>query len=484
MYKKTPNDLVKHMDFIILDVVVLQAAFILAYWIIRGFDRNPYEELMYQNISVLLELVNLVVTIWNNTYKGVLKRDRYMELVSTIKHNLTVLGSMILFLYMLRAAQQYSRLIVGNTFAIYTLAGYATRIAWKRILRKKLINTRNRSILVVTDREEAPNVVETIRRSELDGFNIAGLIILDEDLKGSSIAGNPVVANASDAAEYVCKTWVDEVLVVTQNNTPERTKLVDELFESGVTVHIDLGKLGDAPGKRQSVEQVSGYTVITTSMNQLTTAQIIGKRMMDIAAGLVGCAVTGVIFLFVAPAIYISSPGPIFFAQERVGRNGKTFKMYKFRSMYLDAEARKAELMEQNKLGDGKMFKMDFDPRVIGNRILPDGTRKTGIGQFIRDTSLDEFPQFWNVLTGSMSLIGTRPPLISEVQLYSVHHRARLSIKPGITGMWQVSGRSDITDFEEVVALDREYINNWNFGLDLKILLKTILVVLKKKGSS
>ena len=157
--------------------------------------------------------------------------------------------------------------------------------------------------------------------------------------------------------------------------------------------------------------------------------------------------------------------------------------MYKFRSMYMDAEERKAELMKDNKLGDGKMFKLDFDPRVIGNKVLPDGTRKTGIGNFIRRTSIDEFPQFFNVLKGDMSIVGTRPPLISETNLYELHHRARLAIKPGITGMWQVSGRSDITDFEEVVRLDREYISNWNIGLDMKILLKTVMVVIRKDGS-
>ena len=139
--------------------------------------------------------------------------------------------------------------------------------------------------------------------------------------------------------------------------------------------------------------------------------------------------------------------------------------------------------MKDNKLGDAKMFKLDFDPRVIGNEILPDGTKKTGIGNFIRSTSLDEFPQFWNVLKGDMSIVGTRPPLIGEVSEYELHHRARLAIKPGITGMWQVSGRSDITDFEEVVGLDKEYIENWNIGLDIKILLKTVMVVFKKEGS-
>lgn len=204
---------------------------------------------------------------------------------------------------------------------------------------------------------------------------------------------------------------------------------------------------------------------------------------MDILAGIVGCLATVIIFIFVAPCIFIASPGPIFFSQTRVGQNGKQFKMYKFRSMYLDAEERKKDLMDQNKVSDGRMFKMDFDPRIIGNKILPDGTHKTGIGEFIRKTSLDEFPQFFNVLKGDMSLVGTRPPTVDETKLYDLHHYARLAIKPGITGMWQISGRSDITDFEEVVRLDKEYIENWNPVLDIKILLKTFGVVLNKKGS-
>lgn len=228
---------------------------------------------------------------------------------------------------------------------------------------------------------------------------------------------------------------------------------------------------------------MGNYTVLTTSLNYASIGQLLLKRIMDIVGGLVGCIFTGIICIFVGPAIYIASPGPIFFAQERVGKNGKKFKMYKFRSMYMDAEERKAGLMKDNKLGDGKMFKLDFDPRVIGNKVLPDGSHKTGVGDFIRRTSLDEFPQFFNVLKGDMSIVGTRPPLLSETSLYELHHRARLAIKPGITGMWQVSGRSDITDFEEVVRLDKEYIENWNIGLDIKILFKTVLVVFRKDGS-
>lgn len=149
----------------------------------------------------------------------------------------------------------------------------------------------------------------------------------------------------------------------------------------------------------------------------------------------------------------------------------------------MDAEERKKELMAQNRVKDGMMFKLDWDPRIIGSRQLPDGTVKKGVGNFIRDWSLDEFPQFINVLLGDMSLVGTRPPTVDEWEKYNLHHRARLATKPGVTGMWQVSGRSNITDFEEVVKLDKQYITDWDLGMDIKILLKTVGVVFKREGS-
>ena len=158
--------------------------------------------------------------------------------------------------------------------------------------------------------------------------------------------------------------------------------------------------------------------------------------------------------------------------------------MYKFRSMYMDAEKRKAELMAQNKIQGGLMFKMDDDPRIIGSEKKGKDGKPKGIGNFIRNTSIDEFPQFINVLKGDMSLVGTRPPTVDEWNHYDPLHRVRMSAKPGITGLWQVSGRSKITDFDQVVALDKQYIENWSLWLDLKILFKTVKVVLRHEGAS
>ena len=482
MYRKDSEGWLKHADFIVLDMICLQLAYILAY-AISGYGFNPYGIIIYRNMAVFLELADLIVIFAYGTMKSVLKRGYYRDFVVTVKHSIMIGALAILYLFLLQQGQAFSRLTLILTVVIYLVLTYVVRELWKKLLRKQMADGGERKLLIITSEDVAEQVVSNMQENNYARYSIAGDVVIDADWTGRTINGIPVVANEENAAMYVCQEWIDEVLIVISEVLPYPSELIEKLTETGVTVHLNLAKITNVTGKKQFVEKVGNYTVLTTSINYASTKQLMLKRLMDIAGGLVGCILTGIICIFVGPAIYIASPGPIFFAQERVGKNGKKFKMYKFRSMYMDAEERKAELMKDNKLGDGKMFKLDFDPRVIGNKILPDGTHKTGIGDFIRRTSLDEFPQFFNVLKGDMSIIGTRPPLISETSLYELHHRARLAIKPGITGMWQVSGRSDITDFEEVVRLDKEYIENWNIGMDIKILFKTVLVVFKKDGS-
>lgn len=434
-------------------------------------------------MAVFIEMADLLVMFEANTMKNVLKQDFYRGFVLTARQGVTIGALSLVYLFMLQRSHFYSRLALVLTIIIYILLTYLIRVLWKRHLRKKMKEDGDCSLLLVVSEDVANTVVENMITHNYGRYKIAGIAVIDKEMTGQHIGGVEVVTDMANAAEFVCKQWIDEVLIATSGTVPYPKELIRQFTETGVTVHLKLVKVQSVPGKKQFVERIGDYTVLTTSINYASTQELMLKRLMDIVGGLVGCLVTGILFIFLAPAIYIASPGPIFFAQERVGKNGKRFKMYKFRSMYMDAEERKAELMKDNKLGDGKMFKLDFDPRVIGNKILPDGTHKTGIGEFIRKTSIDEFPQFFNVLKGDMSIVGTRPPLISETNLYELHHRARLAIKPGITGMWQVKGRSTITDFEEVVRLDKEYIENWNFGMDIKILLETLLVVFDKKGA-
>ena len=475
----------KHVDFIILDILCLQVALMLAY-ACSGYGWDIYTPILYRNVAMFLGLADLMLLICRETMKGVIRRGHFREFTMTVKQAVFIEGIALLYLFLLQEGQNYSRLVLLLMPVCYSVVAYAVRELWKWHLQKKKTSDEGKSALLIAASEDVvERVVKTIKENNYAQYIVAGISLIGggKYSVGEKIDGVPVVAEEAGIPHYVCQNWIDEVLVVTSDEVPYPGKLLSQLMETGVTVHLGLAKVMSEPGKKQFVEKIGPYTVLTTSINYASSFQLFLKRAMDIMGGLVGCIITVLLLPFVGTAIYLASPGPIFFAQERVGKNGKRFKMYKFRSMYMDAEARKAELMKDNRLGDGKMFKLDFDPRVIGNKILPDGSHKTGIGDFIRRTSLDEFPQFFNVLKGDMSIVGTRPPLISETNLYELHHKARLAIKPGITGMWQVSGRSDITDFEEVVRLDREYISNWNIGMDIKILVKTVMVVLKEDGS-
>ena len=377
-----------------------------------------------------------------------------------------------LFLFTTQMADIYSRLSFYIMFPIYVTITYIVRVALKSFLKKKDFGISKKSLFVIAPDAMLRDTLRTVEKSCI-GYTKIVAASMDTDLKGKTICGIPIVANHDGIVDYACEEWVDEY--------PER--MADIFLEMGIAVHTGITKNDTAHGGYKQIEKIGDYTVVTSSVSYANTSALLVKRGMDIVGGLVGCLLTLIIMIFVGPAIYIASPGPIFFAQERVGRNGRKFKMYKFRSMYMDAEERKKELMVQNKVGDGMMFKMDFDPRIIGNKVLPNGKKKTGIGQFIRKTSLDEFPQFLNILRGDMSLVGTRPPTLDEWEKYEPHHRARMSFRPGLTGLWQVSGRSNITDFEEVVKLDTQYIREWSVKGDIKIIWQTAVGVLKNDGA-
>lgn len=482
MYRKNTNRWLKHIDFIILDMICLQIAFIIAYFIKNG-NIHLYNDFLYRNMAIILELADLMVLLIFGTLKGVLKKGHYQELVKTLKHGFIVCLLAILYLFTVQKGIFFSKFILFLTIGIYFILTYIVRELWKSHIKKGVNSGKRRKLLIVSSSSIADRVIENINKTNYSRYDIVGIALLDKNSVGNQINDVSVVANNETVGMYACKEWVDEVLIVLPKEIAYPNTLIEQLTLAGITVHMNLAKVVNSPGKKQFVEKIGDYTVLTTSINYASLNELFLKRVFDIICGILGCILTLIICIFIGPAIYIASPGPIFFSQERVGKNGKKFKMYKFRSMYLDAEERKAELMKHNKLGDGRMFKLDFDPRVIGNKVLPDGSHKTGIGEFIRKTSLDEFPQFFNVLKGDMSIVGTRPPLISETNLYEYQHFARLAIKPGITGMWQVSGRSEIIDFDEVVKLDKYYIENWNLGLDIKILLKTVQVVVCKKGA-
>ena len=481
MYHKKIQGWKKHFDFICLDVICLNIALVLAYITRHGYY-FPLEDSLYTGMALVYTIVDFLMLIINSTMKNVLKRGYYIEFIRTAKHVALVMLTSVVFLFAAQMGQDYSRIVFFLTCAYYFLVSYCVRLGWKQILRKRKKDMLKIAAYFITTEDRAEAVLEKFKKNSM-GYQICGICILDADRVGQTIADVPVVAAESDFLDYLSNKWVDEVFVSLPVQYTYPQELINTITEMGIVVHVHMEQLYTEEWQHQTIERIAGSTVRTLSMTLITPQELFWKRTLDILGGIVGCVITGIFALVIGPIIYIKSPGPIFFKQTRVGKNGKLFKMYKFRSMYLDAEARKAELMAQNRVKDGMMFKLEFDPRIIGCERLPDGTIKKGIGNFIRDWSIDEFPQFFNVLKGDLSLCGTRPPTVDEWEKYELHHRARLAIKPGITGLWQISGRSNITDFEQVVELDKKYIREWSMGLDLRILLQTVKVVLGREGS-
>lgn len=471
MYKKENNSWLKHIDFVILDILCMQLAFILAYEI-RVAKGIPYLNPLYENMAFVLVIFQLLVSFFGESFSGVLRRGFLIEMKCMIEHEICVMLLAVLYLFMSQQGVMYSRGAFTIMCTLYFFIAYAARIGWKKVIRsRKFAEGEKRSILIITTDAEAANVVKALRGDSYGTYHLAGVALLDKNKTGSMIQRVPVVAGADDVTAYIHKNWVDGVFFALPEHVDIPKKIMKDCNRMGVVTHVQLAALNEL-GKNQVVEEIAGYMVLSSSINIVSSWQLLVKRLMDIAGGLVGCIFTGIIYIFIAPIMKVKSPGPVFFSQVRMGKNGKPFKIYKFRSMYMDAEERKKELMEKNNIKDGLMFKMDDDPRII-----------KGIGHFIRKTSLDEFPQFWNILKGDMSLVGTRPPTMDEWDKYELHHRRRLAIKPGLTGMWQVSGRSEITDFEEVVELDTKYIEQWSIGLDIKILFKTVTVVFTGSGA-
>ncbi|MBR0399465.1 MAG: sugar transferase [Mogibacterium sp.] len=486
--RKAADNLIKHFDFIVLDMLALQISFVLAYLISRGTTAGVYSGYYQRFLLLLMVFCQLMTIVFSNNYEIILRRGPYEEAAKILRFT-TMMGVMLLMiLFIFQETERVSRLQTGWTMVVYVITDWIFRFINKRRIRS--LHTKGEgqilSMIVMAAGDRVDGLIKRLSRyNSLAGHKISGIVITDENdaaVKGEY--GVPLMHIGSQTIEHIQKGWVDEIFFFQSDGEFMDNDMLNSFIDMGIAVHICPERLNDADMPLTEINTLGDYTVLTSRLRFFPLDQLILKRLMDIIGGIVGCVMTGLLTIVIGPIIYIKSPGPVFFAQNRIGRNGRVFKMYKFRSMYMDAEARRAALMEQNKIADGMMFKMDDDPRIIGSEKKDSQGRPRGIGNFIRKTSIDEFPQFWNVLKGDMSIVGTRPPLPDEWEKYDMHHRARMTVKPGITGLWQISGRSDITDFDEVVRLDMEYIGKWTVKEDIKIIIKTIGVVFSESGAS
>ncbi|MBR5114057.1 MAG: sugar transferase [Oscillospiraceae bacterium] len=495
MYKRKVRGWSQHIDFMLLDNICIFISLLIGFLIIEKegvLGSRFFWRLVLESI-----LVNQIVMIVMDTYHSVLHHTPWDEMVRLLAQTGYVVLILLVFRLLSQAPETDLLRITLFALPLYVLTCYIMRQAYKSFLKKKHHILNRYSLLIALEASQIPTVIPRILRSNYGTYRFSGLAIMgtdpsEEEARNAlrplwdqypEVETIPIVATADTLEQYLTNNWVDEVYLDVSPKADLPVSLINSLMRMGITIHTALTNLDDIESRHKNVEWICGHLTITTSLGYITGRDVFLKRIMDIVGGLIGSLITVLLTPFLGLAIWLSDPGPIFFMQTRIGENGKKFQMYKFRSMYMDAEARKEQLAQTSGQKDQLMFKLEHDPRIIGQKQLPNGKWKKGIGGWIRDLSLDELPQFFNVLKGDMSLVGTRPPTLDEWQRYEPAHRSRMSTRPGITGLWQVSGRSKIRDFDTVVRLDREYIENWSLKQDIHILLKTICVVITRRGA-
>ena len=428
---------------------------------------------------VLMIFVYVLVVLFYQTPKSLMKRSKWDEMQIVFNVNMYMALLLALVLYLNRAGTLFPRSFYIVFFMLDTVLMYLGRMVAKKILLIYYKKKENRKkLLLCVNQSNLTKTLKDFADFSLYEYDVIGIVSVTESERKPEITihqiehrknGPYVTVSRESLNDFLKHQVIDEALLCLPESSREQVgEYIDRLEIMGIETHVSV----DTYGKQEKIiEDFGSYRVLTYSPRIFEPTELFLKRVMDVAGGLAGSLLTLLIGLVVVPAIHLESPGPAIFKQIRIGRNGRRFSIYKFRSMYLDAEERKKELMEKNEM-NGLMFKVKDDPRI------------TKVGKFLRKTSLDEFPQFFNVLKGEMSLVGTRPPTEDEFLQYEERHKRRLSLKPGITGLWQVSGRSDIHDFEEVVNLDLKYIDNWSIWLDIRLLLQTVYVVLFRRGAS
>jgi exopolysaccharide biosynthesis polyprenyl glycosylphosphotransferase len=365
----------------------------------------------------------------------------------------------------------FSRVFVVSYFFMALTAFVITRVLLYAYLDRRAPTAFNsRQILLIGTDDRMRVVAEALEKQPSWGHLIVGYLKVDGDCT-QHFKGISALGNLADFDHVLFEHGIDEVIFALPSGSAlDLEKYLVKCEKIGIPVRV-VPATFDFSRPNIKVENIQGVPTLSYySHGTVSASGLLYKRVLDVVVGFVGFLFFFVLYPIVGFAIKLDSPGPVLFKQPRVGRNGRIFNLYKFRSMVADAESRKGELLQMSQM-NGPIFKMEDDPRI------------TRVGRFLRKTSLDEFPQFINIVKGEMSLVGTRPPTPDEVEQYEDWHRRRISHKPGLTGLWQVSGRNKITEFSEVVKLDLQYIDSWRFWRDLEIIWKTVWVVLARKGA-
>jgi exopolysaccharide biosynthesis polyprenyl glycosylphosphotransferase len=419
----------------------------------------------------------LVIMVVNNYTMGKFnlysdkKNSSYSNLAAPI-FKATVTSFFILSSLTVLFRDFFNLEIYSRGFLLAYAIGCFCLLLSQRIVSHMYINRSSKSIfslhsiLIVGDKERG-QIVHDLLASQLSwGHKVVGRI----SINNKTCEDDNCIGSIDELAEILRSNNIDEVVFALNGDRSLNLHGYLQICRRmGVLVRI-LPSLWDKDDGSISVERCQTVPFLTIKTDNLNATGQLYKRIMDICGGLVGTIFFILIYPIIGLIIKLDSTGPIIYKQKRVGQHGRIFYAYKFRSMCQDADIKKKELIEKNEM-NGLMFKLKDDPRI------------TQVGKWLRIFSLDEWPQFINVLKGEMSLVGTRPPTPDEVKDYSPEHLKRLSAKPGITGLWQVSGRNEIKDFEQVVKLDCQYLDSWKISDDFKIIFKTFYVVMKRRGA-
>lgn len=440
MYKRSIDGWAKHWDFILLDTICLQISFIIAYFIRYQYFFTYSSRNAYRTSSLVLALLSVVVAILLHTMHNVLSRGLWIELKATVFQCVAVFAGIVIILFSAKDSNHVSRIVLYLAIGLYAVTGFITRLCYKKILIARKRSTPKREMLLIGDERGIDRAKAAFKNHPEEGVNIKKTIKIEE---------------LDTASDYIKSEWIDEVYIALADASLYATDSVSQLIgqcrEMAVTVHQQMYFLSEGT-ENVWVEKIAKQPVLTTSINIPRPRQVIVKRLVDIISGLMLSVLAVVVLILSTPFIKLASPGPVLLHLERIGQNGRKFHMLVIRTMYMDASERPA------------------DQRVI-----------KGIGSFLRRWSLDQLPKGFNVLAGSMSMVGTRAPSVREWEQYEFHHRARLACKPGITGLYTVLGSPD-DNFETATRIDTAYINNWSMALDARILLTPATLRKRYKG--
>lgn len=465
------NRIVELYCLLLADLLSIMISYALAVLIRFGSLQSLWKGELHLLVCLCLLFFSTIFSLLLDWNRGFIKRGYFIEFTTVLKYNGIMVASIGFLFFLIKQAEFLSRLTIGYFFLINLTLSYAAHLVVKKLLIEYLKSEYSKvQIMMIVEEENAEDSILHLQKTLPINYEISAIALLNANRVGEQITNIPVVADSRNLMEVARQLPLDEVFIRLEKEPNVKIReIIQDCEEMGVICHYSMDIM-DWNAKERHIGKFGEYTVVTYSIYNIDYRRRTIKRGMDIAGSIVGLCITAIVTPFVALAIKLESKGPVFFSQTRIGKNGRRFSIYKFRSMYLDAEELKKELEEKNEI-KGLMFKMEDDPRV------------TKVGKFLRKTSIDELPQFYNILKGDMSLVGTRPPTTDEFGKYSIHYRRRLSMTPGLTGLWQVSGRSNIEDFDEVVKYDLEYIDKWSLSLDIKILIQTIFVVFAGRGS-